>query len=413
MNFSIISNFNRLLIPVILVILAGCSSYHPVKTTSSWETFLHDGARTNSSSDEVELPVRLMWDKKISPFELFKGYPKEQLSSPVIHGNVLYIGSTDKTFYAFDLGSGKRLWESGSGGFIESIATVSDGHVYFGSSDGLLRALNAADGKELWRFNTNSEIISSPLVRSSILYLYSSGNRVYAVDIKTGEKLWRYTHPVFQTISMRSHSSPASSTDGKMIYQVFSDGTLSALDSGTGRAVWSKKLFTGAPPAGQYRRTPVVNGDTVFAIGESLKVHAFDAASGRLKNRYGKAAARDFIVSDKDKVIIAGEKSVLAVSIATGHEQWESAVEVGSVLSMMRAGKKIFLLSNSVTKLLGLNFLTSRKGFLQAIDMADGRTLFKKRLSSSISAGSSSAGGVLALFTDRGVIEVWAAKGSR
>jgi len=412
MNFSIRSNFNRLLIPVILVILSGCSSYHLGPATSKWETFLHDGARTNSVPDDVGVPLRLIWDKKISPFELFKGYPKEQLSSPVIYDNVLYIGSTDKTFYAFDLATGKRLWKFNAGGFIESVATVGDGHVYFGSSDGLLIALNASDGRELWRFNTNSEIVSSPLILSNILFLYSSGNRVYAVDKRTGEKLWRYTHPVFQTISMRSQSSPASSADGKIIYQVFSDGTLTALDAGTGRGVWSKKLFTESPPAGRYRRTPIVYGDTVYAIGESLKVHAFDAASGRPKNTYGKGKVRDFIISDRGLIITAGENSVIAFDLSTGATVWKSTVEKGGVESMMKAGKKIFLLTNTIKKNLGLDFLSSKKGFLQVVNSADGRTLFKKKLSSSISANSSSADGLVALFTDRGRVEVWASEGS-
>ncbi len=412
MNFSIRSNFFRIFIPLLLVILSGCSSYRLAPTTSSWETFLHDGARTNSVPDDVGVPLRLIWDKKISPFELFKGYPKEQLSSPVIYGNVIYIGSVDKNFYAFDLATGKRLWKYGAEGFIESVATVGDGHIYFGSSDGVLISLNAADGKELWRFNTNSEIVSSPLVLSNVLYLYSSENRVYAIDKKTGEKLWRYTHPVFQTISMRSQSSPASSPDGRTVYQVFSDGTLTALDSGTGRAVWSEKLFEDAPPAGRYRHTPIVYGDTVYAIGDALKVHGFDARSGRPKNTYGRSNVRDFIISDKGLIITAGEKRILAFDISTGAEVWKSTVAKGSVYSMLKAGKKIFLLSNIIKKNLGLEFLTSKKGFLQAVDMADGRTLFKKKLSSSISANSSSVGGLLALFTDKGVVEVWAPQGS-
>ncbi|GMR05131.1 MAG: hypothetical protein BMS9Abin23_1070 [Thermodesulfobacteriota bacterium] len=414
-NSSRRSNISSVLILTAVLLLAGCSSATRRAATvdsSAWPTFLNDNARTNLTRSSLTPPLEKSWSNKIAPFEFLKGYPEEQSSTPVVSEGVLYVGSTDKTFYAFDIAGGVRLWKLKTGEFLESIATARDNRVCFGSSDGVFRCLDRGEGRELWRFQTDSEIISSPLILSNLVFVYSADDRLYAFDIRTGEKIWRHNHTGAPNVSLRSHRSPASSVDGKRIYQEFSDGMLICLDAATGRAFWKKKLFDALPPPGRYRRTPLVHEKTLYVIGESLSVLAVDSKSGKIINRYDQLKARDYVVTRENVLVIAGDRKIVALNTSTGDIIWEKTVTKGSTVSMMASGKRIFVITRSSYKVLGLKFFTREKGYLLALDTKDGTTLWEKSLSSTISSNAISAAGRMAFFTDKGVVEVWAEKGS-
>ncbi|MDF2545138.1 MAG: hypothetical protein K0R93_36 [Anaerosolibacter sp.] len=62
--------------------------------------------------------------------------------SPVIAGDLLYIGCWDKNLYALDIHTGEMKWKFTAEGPIGSSAAVRDGIVYVGSYDGHLYALS-------------------------------------------------------------------------------------------------------------------------------------------------------------------------------------------------------------------------------------------------------------------------------
>ena len=69
----------------------------------------------------------LLWKSAVS-------YDSQIISSPAVANGVVYIGNQDDyTFYAFDAGTGARLWTYTTGGYIGSSPAVSNGVVYFAS----------------------------------------------------------------------------------------------------------------------------------------------------------------------------------------------------------------------------------------------------------------------------------------
>ena len=65
-------------------------------------------------------------------------------TSPTIHNDFVYVGSTDGTFKAADRNSGKTRWSRQLEGQICSTAYATDRLVYFGSSNGRIYALEPA-----------------------------------------------------------------------------------------------------------------------------------------------------------------------------------------------------------------------------------------------------------------------------
>ncbi len=101
-------------------------------------------------------------------------------SSPVVVGDILYIGSDNKLF-AVDLQSQQQRWEFEAEDTIRSSPAVVDTTVYVGSEDGRLYAVDAATGEKLWDILTGGKITSSPAVADGTVYVGSHDGNLYAI----------------------------------------------------------------------------------------------------------------------------------------------------------------------------------------------------------------------------------------
>ncbi|MBI5469376.1 MAG: PQQ-binding-like beta-propeller repeat protein [Deltaproteobacteria bacterium] len=402
-------NFSKRLIKAaaVLFILSGCAAPKAV-VHKDWPTYLNGYQRANMTGENLTLPLAIAWDRNVSAFNLFKAYPKEQLSSPVISNGVLYAGSTNEEFYTVDFDSGKTLWKFDSGYPVEATATVEGQSVYFGSSDGVLRCLDRANGKEAWRFTARSEILSSPVVTGGRVYFSSSDDRVYALDAKTGEKAWSYNRGTLQTVTPRIYASPAWS-NGRL-YVFFSDGTLVSLSADTGKEAWSKKLVKRFDNARQTRRTPLVAGGAVYAIDDNNAVEALSEDTGEVKGIYNIIKAYDFIALDRNRLVIAGESQVAMIDRLTGAVLWKSDVKYSPLTSVFAAGDALFVVSKRTIKPFGWDFLSRTKGRIQALSLKDGGTLWEKGVGSSVTANASAGDAGVALLTDKGLLTVFKTK---
>lgn len=110
-------------------------------------------------------------------------------STPAVVGDTIYIGSTDKVFYAFNTADGSRKWVFPTEGVITATPLVVDGIVYIGSHDRYLYALNTADGELKWKFKGENWFWAKPLMYEGEIYAGCLDGRVYALDAATGNKL--------------------------------------------------------------------------------------------------------------------------------------------------------------------------------------------------------------------------------
>lgn len=102
-------------------------------------------------------------------------------TTPVLAGDLVYVGSRDGNVYAVDTDSGDEVWRFETGGKVDSSPAVADGVLYVGSADHHVYALAAETGEELWAFETAGEVVSSPAVVDGTVYVGSNDGSVYAL----------------------------------------------------------------------------------------------------------------------------------------------------------------------------------------------------------------------------------------
>ena len=124
-------------------------------------------------------------------------------------------------------------------------------------------------------------IKAMPLMVNGILYL-SAPNHVYAVDARTAKPVWHYVRQGRSAIGNRGVAMLADS-----LFVVMPDNTVIALDAGTGKERWTRKL-TGDDVSNWSTSAPIVIGNHVIVgIGGDTPVgstrgfvEALDPATG-------------------------------------------------------------------------------------------------------------------------------------
>lgn len=225
------------------------------------------------------------------PFDVF-------LSSPVVAGGRVYIGSGDHNVYALDAATGTLVWKHQTGDVVHASPAVADGVVYIGSWDRYMYALDAATGAVRWKFETGDDqtihnqigIASSAAVIDGVVLFGCRDGHFYAVDAKTGAKKWAEDNKMGWVIA-----SPAVK-DG-VVYFPTSDGTqFKAITIATGALLWRtvNKAVSFSSPA--------IAGDVVYFGAHDGWLRALDLTTGALRYEFqtdgNKANAAKYVMPD-------------------------------------------------------------------------------------------------------------------
>jgi len=394
-----------------VILASGCSGLSKApETARPWNTHLYDMARANWSDEEITPPLRLCWAKDISAPNVFTIYPREELSSPALSGGTVYVAGSGESLYSLDIRSGSINWRFDAGFPLEAPPTVSEGSVCLGSGEGVVTCLDSKTGDEIWRFQARSEVLSAPVIAGGMVYFYSADDRFHALHLKTGEKAWGYSRSTFRNVTARLRGSPAYSSEKGSLFQLFSDGFLVSLAADSGKELWAKRVFKDAQTVFSVRTTPLSSEGLVYMIDEAGSVISLDAGTGETKNVYNVIKARDFLLAGKRTLIIAGTDTVVALDRVSGAILWKREARYAPVASIFASGGSLFILSNHMKAPLGIKFLSSVDGAVEAVSLKDGSRLWEKGLHSTISSAGASSGGRVALFTDKGVLVVFSSR---
>ncbi|HRH93206.1 MAG TPA: PQQ-binding-like beta-propeller repeat protein, partial [Candidatus Peribacteria bacterium] len=202
-------------------------------------------------------------------------------STPVIGADeTVYVGSADKTFYAFDPLSGAERWKFQAGEVIDSAACIGpDGTVFVPGGDAKLYALTP-QGKELWHVDLLKE--SDGFSPSTIywleanvamgptgwLYFGCDNFRFYAVEPGKGI---RWSH----LTGLHLWSCPAFPDERTVVVPSF-DMHVYAFDARSGKTKWKSDLgnFIASSPA--------VGPDGTLYLGSfDRHIYALDGKTGR------------------------------------------------------------------------------------------------------------------------------------
>ncbi len=306
-------------------------------------------------------------------------------ASPVVAGDMVYLGGNNGTFYAVDVGPGRLRWKHDMGGGFLATAAVHAGRVYVGDVDGKFFAWNAQDGKPLWQFEAGGTIDNAANVfaadgRARILF-GSQDMNLYCLDAESGTPVWKTALPDqircqppvvedrtfvagcdgklhsvdLQTGKERSAcdlDGPTGCTPavlGGALYVGTESGFFFGIDWERGRRLWQ---FPPENPADAFRSSAAACGAYVVVGCRDRQVYCFHATTGETvwkfaAKRYVDASPVIVVPENGDlthAVVVVGslDGRLYGLGLQDGSLKWE--LDLGGAVSASAAvvGRRIF-----------------------------------------------------------------------
>lgn len=265
---------------------------------------------------------KLKWSYRV-------GGPINIKSSPVVSGNLVFIGATH-LFFALDATTGDFKWSYGVGQQVASPA-ISNSLVYLASDR--LYAFEATTTLvamiEKWKYNTGSNItMSGVAVDGGVTYVGADDSYLYVIN-SDGTLKWR-----FQATNGYMISSTPVVSGGVVYFGARDNKTFYAVNTADGTLKWSKTL-TGLEAF--VSSTPTVVGGVIYVGVHNGRVYAWDAISGNQIWQYatwdpywGSPYNVSSPIVDSGKVYISyANQAVVALDQATGNKIWETSLGGG------------------------------------------------------------------------------------
>ncbi|MFA5371653.1 MAG: outer membrane protein assembly factor BamB [Sideroxydans sp.] len=221
---------------------------------------------------------KLRWKTRVS---------SEVLSAPQVSGEIAVVRSGNGRIAGLNMTSGERLWlyeRSTPALIVRSHAgvVIRNGMVYAGFAGGRVAAIGLTKGVVIWeaavsqpRGNTEleriSDITSLPVVDDAQMCAVAFQGRLVCLDAIRGNLLW--------TRDLSSDKGLA--MFGKFLYLTDTDGSVYALDKGTGATVWKNEQLA--------RRTvsaPYPFGEHLLAGDFEGYLHLFSTRDGSIVARH-------------------------------------------------------------------------------------------------------------------------------
>ncbi len=206
--------FNKITITTLIVTSVFCITEDV--QSADWPMWRGDAGRTATIVEQLPNELNLSWTIELPRLEAaWPNQPQLQFDvgyQPIVAGGTIFIGSSaNNSVTAFDLKTGKELWQFFAEGPIRFAPVANNSKIYFSCDDGHLYCLQASNGKLLWKFRgapTNRKIIGNkrlisawpargaPVVKEGKVYFAASiwpfmGTFVYAIDAETGKLVWK------------------------------------------------------------------------------------------------------------------------------------------------------------------------------------------------------------------------------
>ncbi len=172
---------------------------------------------------------------------------------------------------------------------------------------------------------------ASPVVADGRVFVNTDRGGLRVVSLDTGARLGSYGH------GASWWTSPA--VAGKLVYTIFRDGTVVALDRMTLKPAWQQSLGC------LVTSSPAVNEGALYVGARDGGVYSLDAATGAILWRFqtGGEVSSSPALADGLVVIGSGDRNLYALDARTGQEKWEAATEGAVDSSPTVSGKEVFV----------------------------------------------------------------------
>ncbi|MCE1247562.1 MAG: PQQ-binding-like beta-propeller repeat protein [Firmicutes bacterium] len=242
------------------------------------------------------------------------------MGSPVLADeNHLVYSTYNKGFICLNPITKETIWEknviSPSETYNNKPVRGMDNDILISSGHGKqIASIDTTTGNEKWRIDLKESMQSAPIIGNDGNIHVNMGNKVITFDGKTQKQLSE------TPVKCETESPPVIGRDGT-IYIGGSDGSLHALENGSGREKWSYK--TGS----MIRVAPVLGNDgTVYCGSNDHKLHAVNPITGEKKWEFetGNLVITEPSIGNNGEVILGSmDNNVYFLDPQTGREKWK------------------------------------------------------------------------------------------
>ncbi len=293
-------------------------------------------------------------------------------SSPVVRGRRVYVGSQNNAVVALDGGGGGVVWRAVIGGPVTS-APATDGTTVFVVTRGCtVYALSAATGAIKWKVRPEecSDFGGGLLLHGGKLFVTSTSGVLRALSPTTGGTIW-----AVRQASAKSSTAPTGT--GSLVISTWDGGVVTAVDSATGRRVWTSSVPSHA------RSTPSVDGKLVYVGDDDGGLSALSVTTGvRVWRRALAALSSDPVV----RSVPAVDTLRVYVHLATYAPSGGQLVALDKASGARLWAKSVGFATSSPAVANGVVYSASTTGVLRALSTYDGASLWSSTPGTTVSS---------------------------
>lgn len=274
--------------------------------------------------------VRVDWQRSLTEREILEYRPREFAGPAVdnVSGDVV-VGNRRGVVQLVDA-RGRQIWDKSLGAGPVGTPELTEEFIFVGDVDGRFHGVDRFDGTTLWTANLGGQALARSSSREDAVFVGTDHDAVHALDPATGDTLWVYRRSTPATLSIRGGTAITLAED--RLFAGFSDGALVALDPADGRVLWQ------TPGAGSSLEkfpdsdaAPIVRDGIVYATVFNDGVHAYEAATGKLRWRVETQGAASLATSG-DLLLVGGAGKALGIKLSSGAVEW--SIDLGKTYVM-------------------------------------------------------------------------------
>ena len=230
--------------------------------------------------------LRVAWAKNLDPAYETGNLPIGT-GAPRVFQDIVYMGSIDGTMSAYDLESGRVLWQFNESTPLGAPVEFFKDHVVYGGLSGRLFVRHAVSGKLKYAIDLAAPIESAPYYQNGHLIVYLRGHQIVHLDADTGKVIWSYKRAVPIITTLQRTTKPL--IMGNKVIVGFADGFLGALSLEEGLLLWETKLVEQAKFM-DVDLNPVQMGDVIITGSPAGELKAINPESGAIARTFGVVA---------------------------------------------------------------------------------------------------------------------------
>jgi outer membrane protein assembly factor BamB len=241
-----------------------------------------------------------------------------------VDGERAFAASYKGTVIAYEVASGKQLWQRSLRAPLSAGPAAADGLLVMGSSKGDVIAWSQQDGAPRWRVRINSEILSAAAIGNGLVVVRGVDGKLHGLSANDGSENWVVDQQV-PRLSLRGTSRPI--LVGDVAVCGFDNGRVVAVAVGNGSTAWETAVGQSHGSTELQRlidvdASVVADGDDLFAVAYQGRVARLARENGQIVWARDLSSFRGLAVDANAVYVSTAEGDVVRLDRRTGTEQW-------------------------------------------------------------------------------------------